>query len=94
MQNVFASKTVYGGNWNVINSRSFNDEEKASVLRAEVVASQYGLSVCFMMRGGGKTYIPLSNDSSLNAGDSVDMNKARILTLHRDGQGDIERINI
>lgn len=94
MENVFAGRTVYGGNWQVVDSRDFNSEEKAAVLRAEVVPSQYGLSVVFFMRGGGQTYIPLSNTSSLTAGDPVDMGKAKLLTLHRDGQGDINRVEI
>jgi len=94
MINIFDSKQVYGGNWEVINSRAFNEEEIAAVLRAEVVPSQYGSSVCFHMRGGGMTYIPLSNTSTLQPGDSVDIRKARLLTLHRDGQGDIDRVEI
>ena len=92
MENVFGGLQVYGGNWEVVSSRNFNDEEKAAVLRAEVVPSQYGNSVCFFMRGGGQTYIPLSNTSTLTPGDSVDLSKAKLLTLHRDGQGNINRI--
>lgn len=90
---VFTGKTVYGGNWNVKSSRSFDDEEKAMVKSAEVVTSEYGLSVCFNMYAGGKIYIPLSNQSALKAGDAIDMEKAKILTLQRDGNKDIERID-
>lgn len=91
---IFDGLTVYGESWNVINSRSFTPEERAAVSRAEVVSSQYGNSVCFMMHTGGKTYIPLSNTSSLTPGDTVDMEKAKILTLHREGNGVINRIKI
>ena len=92
--NIFSSLQVYAGKWNVVDTRSFNDEEKAMIKRAEVVASEYGNSVCFFMHSGGQTYIPLSNQSSLTPGDAVDINKAKLLTLHRDGSADITRIDI
>ena len=92
--NVFSGLQVYGGNWEVVNSRNFQQEELALVDKAEVVSSDYGMSVCFFMKSGGKTYIPLSRDSSLTVGDSVDMSKARLLTLHRDGCDNINRIDI
>ena len=92
--NIFAGLQVYAGKWNVISSRSFNDEEKAMINRAEVVASEYGNSVCFFMKSGGQTYIPLSNQSTLGIGDEVDLNAAKLLTLHRDGSADITRIDI
>ena len=91
---VFDSLQVYGGSWNVVDSRSFDAAEIAAVKRAEVVSSQYGSSVCFFMKSGGQTYIPLSNTSSLCVGDDVDLNKAKLLTLHRDGDGDIIRVSI
>lgn len=91
--NIFEGLNVYGGKWNVVNSRSFAPEEAALVKNAEVVSSDYGKSVCFFMVGGGQTYIPLSNQSTLGVGDSVDLNKAKVLTLHRDGSDDITRID-
>lgn len=94
MANIFDGRTVYGGSWNVVDSRSFDAEEIAAVKKAEVVSSQYGNSVCFFMKSGGQVYIPLSNQSSLTVGDTVDMAKAKILTLHRDGDEDIARIDI
>ena len=91
--NIFAGLQVYGGSWNVTNSRSFDAEEIAAVKSAQVVSSEYGKSVCFLMKSGGQTYIPLSNQSSLNVGDEVDLSKAKVLTLHRDGSEDINRID-
>lgn len=92
--NIFAGLQVYAGKWNVIDSRGFNAEELSMIQRAEVVPSEYGNSVCFFMKSGGQTYIPLSNQSSLTPGDSVDLEKAKLLTLHRDGSADITRIDI
>ena len=92
--NIFAGLQVYAGKWNVVDSRSFNNEEKALISRAEVVPSEYGNSVCFFMKSGGQTYIPLSNQSTLGIGEEVDLNAAKLLTLHRDGSADITRVEI
>jgi hypothetical protein len=92
--NIFSGLQVYGGSWNVVAERDFNDEEKALISRAEVVASEYGNSVCFFMKSGGQSYIPLSRDSQLGVGDSVDVTKVKLLTLHRDGSEDITRVSI
>ena len=92
--NIFAGLQVYAGKWNVTAERSFDAEEKAMILRAEVVPSEYGNSVCFFMKSGGQTYIPLSNQSTLAPGDAVDVEKAKLLTLHRDGSADITRVQI
>lgn len=92
MMNVFAGLTKYADNWKVVDSRAFNEEEIAAVKSASVVNSQYGSSVCFLMKSGGQTYIPLSRDSQLAVGDDVDLTKAQLLTLHRDGDDDIMRV--
>ena len=78
----------------MVDSRAFNQEETALIDRAEVVASEYGNSVCFFMKSGGQTYIPLSRDSQLTVGDTVDIASAKLLTLHRDGSEDITRVSI
>jgi hypothetical protein len=90
--NIFSRLQVYAGKWNLKSSRSFEAEEIAAVSKAEVVASQYGNSVCFFMKAGGQTYIPLSTDSTLTVGDSVDLSKAELLTLGKDGESDINRV--
>lgn len=93
---IFSNLQVYAAKWDVDDSktRGFSEEEINAVSSAEVVASEYGKSVCFSMYGGGRTYIPLSNTSTLGVGDSVDMHRAKILTLHRAGSDDINRIEI
>lgn len=78
--------------WTVTNSRPFEPEEIAMVKRAEVVASLYGNSVCFFMKGGGQTYIPLSDQSNLAVGDELDLKTAKIITLSHKGKDDITRV--
>lgn len=90
--NIFSSLRVYAGKWAVKNARKFSEEEINAVDHASVVDSQYGNSVCFVMKSGGQTFIPLSTNSSLGLGDEVDLSKAQLLTLHRDGDNDIYRI--
>ena len=90
--NIFKALKVYAGKWQVSNKRAFSDEEVNAVDTAKVVTSQYGLSVCFMMKGGGMTYIPLDQNSSLSEGDVINLKNAELITLHRDGDDDIYRV--
>lgn len=92
MANIFSSLKVYAGKWNLKSSRAFSPEEIAAVASAVVVASQYGNSVCFTMVGGGQTFIPLSNSSSKAVGESIDVASAKLLTLEKDGEADIFRV--
>jgi len=85
---------VYAGKWAVKASRAFSQEEIDAVDSASVVDSQYGMSVCFFMKSGGNTFIPLSNNSSAQVGDTVNLANAKLLTLGREGDNDIYRIEI
>ena len=92
--NIFANLCVYAGKWQVKESRAFLPEEKAAVLQAVVVPSQYGNSVQFTMKGGGLTYIPLSQNSTLGVGEIVDLDKAQLVTLCKSGEADIYRVEL
>ena len=56
--------------------------------------SQYGNSVMFTMVAGGQSYIPLANDSTVGVGEVIDLSKAQLLTLSKDGESDIVRVSI
>ena len=90
--NIFSALKVYAGKWNVKETRDFTQEEINAIDTATVVDSQYGMSVCFLMSGGGQTYIPLSNDSNKSVGDTIDLKTAKLLTLGRQGESDIFRV--
>ena len=49
MANIFASLRQYAGKWAVKSSRNFTEEEISAVSSNQVVASQYGNSLCFFM---------------------------------------------
>lgn len=84
---------VYG-QWTVKEERPFTADEIDRVKDTTVVPSQYGASVCMMMKSGGQTYIPLSSDSSVGIGEQVDLSKAKLRTLCKQGEPDIQRLVI
>lgn len=92
--NIFNAIKVYNGKWQVKNTRNFTQEEIDAVKSASVVDSQYGLSVCFILWSGGQSYIPLDQNSTKSVGDSIDLSKAQLLTLGREGDSDIMRVSI
>jgi len=92
--NIFSALRVYAGKWSEKDARAFAPEEIAAVQKAEVVESQYGFSVCFMMKAGGQSYIPLDQNSALGIGDIVDLTKAQLVTLQKQGEKDIYRVRI
>lgn len=91
--NIFSSLKSYAGKWSEKARRNFAKEEIDAVSSASVVPSQYGNSVCFMMKSGCQHFIPLSSTSSLSVGDSVDLNKASLVTLEKAGEADIYRVD-
>lgn len=92
MANIFASLRQYAGKWAVKSSRNFTEEEISAVSSNQVVASQYGNSLCFFMKNGGMTFIPMSNTSTKGIGESVDLTSAKLVTLGKEGESDIYRI--
>lgn len=92
--NIFSNLQVYAGKWAEKSRRNFSAEEISAVDSNVVVSSNYGLSVCFFMKSGGQTFIPLSTDASVGLGESVDLQKASLITLSKQGEGDIIRVSI
>ena len=94
--NIFASLKSYANSFKVVcNPRHFSQEEIDLVNKAEVVLSQYGMSVCFFMKDGCQKYIPLSRDSVASEGDVVDLKTAKLLKLKKDGTDEtIDRVEI
>ena len=89
--NIFAGLQKYATSYEVTNTRDFTSEELSMVKSAKVVASQYGMSCCFFMVDGCQKYIPMSRDSVSPVGTDIDLTKAKILTLEKDGES-INRI--
>ena len=92
--NIFSSLRVYAGKWEVKSTRDFTEEEIKAVVHAVVVPSQYGNSVQFTLASDALTYIPLDQNSALGAGETVDLTKAKLVTLGKAGENDIYRVSI
>lgn len=69
--------------WTPVRSRALSAEERKALVSAEVVPSQYGLSIAFHLRDGKVSYIPLCHTSHLKLGDTVKAANIRIITLYR-----------
>lgn len=82
----------YHQKWNLKDKRKFSEEELNAVLYVIVVKTDYGYSVEFHIKSGGRTYIPLSSDSTIQEGDIIHLDKAYVLTLSKLGEKDIYRI--
>lgn len=81
--------------WKLKSERSFTQDEIDAVSEAIVIPSQYGNSVEFTMKLGGKcTYIPLEKSSNIAIGEAVDMKQAKLLTLEKEGESDIVRVKV
>lgn len=93
MSAIFNNLRVYRGKWEVSETTALDEQDQALFTNAKVVNSEYGKSVCFFMKQGGTTYIPISRDTEVNPelGDSVDLKKVEIQTLSRQGDEDIYR---
>lgn len=92
--NIFSNLRVYAGKWSVKETRNFTAEEIAQVSQAVVVPSDYGNSVQFTMVSGGLTYIPLDQNSNCAIGEVIDLAKAKLTTLMKDGEADIYRVTV
>jgi len=91
---LFSGRTVYAGKWEVKDVQLMSAGDQELVSRAEIVPSEFGFSVCFFMKAGGQTYIPVSTDCSVQVGETVDLSKAEVITLGKQGESDIERIRV
>ena len=90
---IFSGLRLYAGKWAEKARRSFTPEEIAEVDHATVVESNFGSSVCFIMKSGGNHYIPLDQNSKLGIGENIDLTKAELVTLCKQGEADIMRVS-
>lgn len=90
--NLFDELKRYCTRWNLKDERDFTQEEISCVDNNIIEKSQYGNSVCFFMKDGGKCYIPCDVNMTLGVGESIDMTKAKVITLQKEGEDDILRV--
>lgn len=86
---------LYRGKWQVKSVEKFDANDAANVEKAEVVPSDYGQSVCMTLKSGGTKYLPVSNTSrALADGEQVNVAECNVVTLGREGDDDIYRIEV
>jgi hypothetical protein len=86
---------LYRGKWQVKSIDKFDANDAADVKSAVVVPSEFGQSVCMTLKSGGTKYLPLSNTSRAVAnGEEIDVTKTNVVTLGREGDEDIHRIEV
>lgn len=93
---ILDSLRLYRGKWEESGRSNFSADDINAVSSAKVVASDFGHSVCFVLKNGGMKFMPVSNTSKVSTavGDSVDLTKCQVVTLSREGDADIQRIEI
>ena len=95
MANFLEKLRVYRGKWNVKSVDKFDADEAEKCSSAVVVPSEFGQSVCMTLKSGGTQYMPLSNTSRAVAnGEQVNLADCNVVTLGRDGDDDIYRIEV
>lgn len=86
---------LYRGKWQVKSVEKFDANDAADVAKAEVVPSDFGQSVCMTLKSGGTKYLPVSNTSrALADGEQVNVAECNVVTLGREGDNDIYRIEV
>jgi len=93
---ILNSLRLYRGKWEESDRSKFSAAELAEIASAKIVASDFGQSVCFLMKNGGMKFIPVSNTSKVDTevGDTVNLSKVEVITLSREGDADIYRAEI
>lgn len=80
MDSIFDLVKLYASEWDETANRKFTPEECKAVKGCNVVASQYGKSVCFMFPNG-KRYIPLEPTADASIGDTLSMDQLKLVAL-------------
>jgi hypothetical protein len=91
---LFSNVKIYAGNWNVKSVDKLEQADKDAIKNVVTTSSDYGISACFFLKRGGQFYIPMSRDANVGVGEVLDVDKIEVITLEKDGENDIQRINV
>lgn len=91
----FSKLTSYAvGKWEVTKEERLSQKEIKSIREATVVESKYGLSAKILMAAGDCKYVPISRDSILAEGDDIEPSAIVLITLSKEGEKDIVRLDM
>ena len=89
---IFSSR-IYFGKYSETDRHVVKKEDLDGYESAELKPSEFGMSVCLVLKSGGKEFIPVGKNSKPVTDVSLDkMVGATVITLSRDGDKDIKRI--
>lgn len=89
--NFLSKLKEYGGSWTPADTFALDAKEVAQIASAKITESQFGSSICLMLKSGRIKFIPLNRDSTLVEGDVVKPESIEITRLERAGDEDIFR---
>ncbi len=91
---LFNCKKESIGMWRCKSEIGLDAEDKAMFSNAKVVSSEYDQSVCFFLKRGGQTYVPISNLKELNVGDNVNLDTLLLQVLEKSHEQDVIRVKV
>lgn len=95
MSNLFSGLVKYAGKWEVVGQPQKLDNEDLAELQpmATVTKSTWGKSFCFVTKVGNyQMFIPADGSVEVPIGSKVPIKDVEIITLHKDGEKDIQRV--
>lgn len=72
---------MYKSDWEEVGKRKFEEAECNAIKEAVIVASKYGRSVCFIIPGKGKGFVPLEPIAKGEIGDSLNPRDLELVSL-------------
>lgn len=83
MENILDSLRGYKKQWEVENTRNFNEAELSALAeKATCVASNFGRSFCFFMPSKNQSvFIPCDSGDNTDIGDTVDVKNISLIRL-------------
>ena len=85
---------VYGeaNPWSVKSEVALGADDIAAIKSGVVTEGKFGKTVCLTLVSGGTQYANLGRDSKLEIGEEFPIAGSKIITLSREGDADIIRI--
>lgn len=87
IMSIFSNCRTWPAHWSLQSERLLTKAERKAITKVIVVESEFGLSAKFHT-GYGYNRIPLSTKVNAVVGESIPVDKIKILTLTRDFDGE------
>ena len=85
---------IHAGKLAIVKETPLSKEDIESIEKGVVIKSRFGLSMCFYLKAGGRTYFPLTSDSKVRTGRIADINNIIVVELAKPGKDSTYRLKI